>query len=284
MNDKISTISITELHLFRDNPFKVRKDDAFDELVESISQDGIYDPLIICPDKENGGYVIISGQRRYEAAKAAGLEKVPAVINELDKDELIIAVVDNNICSRNTLPSEKAHAYKMKLEAMKHQGKSYGQSVHKLSRDEVSDSESGRNVQRYVRLTYLIPELLKLVDENRIAFSPAVALSYLNEEEQHILAETIELNESTPTYSQATKMKELSAQGMLTEDTIYDISSELKGNQIEKIRIPFENMPIKKMERYVGRDRKYKTLEAFMIKAAEFYCYYLDKQRNKDAR
>lgn len=276
---KINEICITELHLFCDNPFKVRKDDAFDELVESIAEDGIYDPLIICPDKENGGYIIISGQRRFEAAKTAGLEKVPAVINELDEDEIIIAVVDNNICSRNTLPSEKAHAYKMKLEALKHQGKSYGQSVHKLSRDEVSDTESGRNVQRYVRLTYLIPELLKLVDENRIAFSPAVEMSFLTEDEQKILVDEMAGADATPSLSQAQRIRKLSAENMLTQEAIESIISEEKGNQKDTLKIPV-SMITKCMGKYADR----KAMEAYVQKACEYYAKYLKKMRNRDAR
>ena len=126
MSDKITNINIGELHLFPDNPFKVRKDEAFDELVDSIRADGIYTALMLAPDKDKGGYIIISGQRRFEAATQAGLKTVPAVVNELDNDEIIIAVVDNNICSRDTLPSEKAFAYKMKIDAIKHQGKTYG--------------------------------------------------------------------------------------------------------------------------------------------------------------
>lgn len=276
MSEKIINISITELHLFRDNPFKVRKDEAFNELVESIAADGVYEPLIICPDKENGGYIIISGQRRFEAAKAAGLETVPAVINVLDRDEIIIAVVDNNICSRDTLPSERAFAYKMKLEAIKHQGKRYGQNVHKLSRDEISENESGRTVQRYIRLTYLIPELLKLVDEGRVGISPAVEISYFPMELQKSVYSYYEEADITPTVSQAQRIRKQLNDGILTGDSFDNIMSESKPNQKDSVRIPAE-----KVQRYFSSYKDTKFIEKFIENAIEFYARHLERERRR---
>lgn len=286
MNDKISTINIAELHLFRDNPFKVRKDEAFDELVESISQDGIYDPLIISPDKENSGYVIISGQRRYEAAKAAGLEKVPAVINELDKDELIIAVVDNNICSRNTLPSEKAHAYKMKLEAMKRQGRrtdlTLSQNGKRLnSYEEVAEltGDSRNKIHRYIRLTELLPEILNLVDEGRIGISPATELSYLPSEVQREIYSYYENDEVTPTVYQAQRIRKKYNEGTLTEGAIHEIMSELKPNQKEAVRIPSE-----KVQKYFKTYKDPKFVADFIDKAIKFYAEHLERERKHSRR
>ena len=276
MSNKITNINITELHLFRDNPFKVRKDEAFDELVESITAVGVYEPLIISPDKDDGGYIIISGQRRFEAAKTAGLETVPAVINELDRDEIIIAVVDNNICLRDTLPSEKAYGYKMKIEAIKHQGKRYGQNVHKLSRDEISENESGRTVQRYIRLTYLIPELLKLVDESRIGISPAVEISYFPIELQKSVYSYYEEADITPTVSQAQRIRKQLNDGNLTEDTFNDIMNESKPNQKEAVRIPTE-----KVQKYFSSYKDPKFIENFIEKAIEFYVRHLERERRR---
>lgn len=277
MTEKITNINIGELHLFPENPFKVRKDDAFDELTESIIADGIYTPLMLAPDKENGGYIIISGQRRFEAAKTAGLRTVPAVVNELTNDEIIIAVVDNNICSRDTLPSEKAFAYKMKIDAIKHQGKTYGQNGHKLSRDEISDTESGRTVQRYIRLTYLIPDLLKLVDEGRIGISPAVELSYFPEDLQKSLYSYYVNDEVTPTVSQAQRIRKQLNDGVLTEDSFNEIMDELKPNQKDAVRVPVE-----KVQKYFKSYKDPKFIEDFIDKAIAFYARHLEKQRNRD--
>lgn len=272
-------INIGELHLFPDNPFKVRKDEAFDELVDSIRADGIYTPLMLAPDKDKGGYIIISGQRRFEAATQAGLKTVPAVVNELDNDEIIIAVVDNNICSRDTLPSEKAFAYKMKIDAIKHQGKTYGQNGHKLSRDEISDTESGRTVQRYIRLTYLIPDLLKLVDEGRIGISPAVELSYFPEELQKSVYSYYVNDEVTPTVSQAQRIRKQLNDGVLTEDSFNEIMNELKPNQKESVRVPIE-----KVQKYFKSYKDPKFIEDFIDKAIKFYIRHLERQKDRDAR
>ena len=205
MNNKIQTINISELHSFHENPFKVREDEAFEELVLSIKENGLISPLVVRPHEE-GGYEIISGHRRRLACEKAGLEAVPTLIYDLDRDSAVIALVDSNLHRENILPSEKAFAYKLKLEALSRQGKrtdlTSRQVVGKLeSADMVSNEESGRQVQRYVRLTHLVPELLDLIDDKRIAFTPAVELSYLTEQEQYTLLDTIESEDCTPSLS-----------------------------------------------------------------------------------
>ena len=205
MNNKIQRINLTELRSFPENPFKVREDEAFDALVLSIKENGLISPLVVRPH-EDGGYEIISGHRRRLACEKAGLETVPALIYALDRDSAAIALVDSNLHRENILPSEKAFAYKLKLEALSRQGKrtdlTSRQVVGKLeSADMVSNEESGRQVQRYVRLTHLVPELLDLIDDKRIAFTPAVELSYLTEQEQYTLLDTIESEDCTPSLS-----------------------------------------------------------------------------------
>ncbi len=277
---KITEINITEMHLFRENPFKVRKDDAFDSLVESISIDGIYEPLIVCPDKDEGGYIIVSGQRRFEAAKMAGLKTVPAVVHDMDKDKMIIAIVDNNICSRDILPSEKAFGYKLKMEALSHQGASR-QVGEKWSVSQISEAsnDSERQIHRYIRLTNLIPELLDLVDKGRIAFTPAVEISFLSVDEQKALALEMEGADATPSLSQAQRMRKLSSENMLTQDTIENIIAEEKGNQKETLKIPVA-MITKCMGKYTDR----KAMETYVQKACEHYAKYLKKMRDRDAR
>lgn len=206
-----------------------------EELLESIKETGLLEPITVRFLSE-GKYEIISGHRRVEACKKLGLSKIPATIKELSKDEAIVAMVDSNIHREHLLCSEKAFAYKMKLEALKHQGKTYGQVVHK-SRDNISDTESGRQVQRYIRLTHLIPELLKMVDAERIAFTPAVELSYLPENEQKKLVAEIEYADATPSLSQAQRLRKFSEQGRLSVDTIFAVLSEEKPNQKEQVRL-----------------------------------------------
>ena len=190
MTEIIKNINIDLLIPFENHPFKKRDGMENEELKESVKENGLLEPIIV-RSFSAGTFEIISGHRRVEVCRELEIQTVPAIVRDMSKDEAVIAMVDSNLQREHLLPSEKAFAYKMKLEAMKHQGKTYGQVVHK-SRDNISDNESGRQVQRYIRLTHLIPELLKLVDEGRIAFTPAVELSYLPENEQKILAEEIE--------------------------------------------------------------------------------------------
>lgn len=239
LSEKI--VNINDLYEFKDNPYQVKDNEDMEDLTESIKQYGIIEPLIV-RKRDKGGYEIISGHRRKYACKKAGIKQIPVLIRNMDKNTAIITLVDSNLQRSDILPSEKAFAFKMKLNAEKHQGKTYGQNVHK-SRDKVAEGiYSGRQVQRYIRLTQLIPELLKLVDDNKIAISPAVEISYLKEQEQKDLLETIESEDSTPSYSQAIRMKELSKQNKLDMDTIFNIMTEQKPNQKEQIKFKIENI------------------------------------------
>ena len=243
MQETIKNINIDLLIPFENHPFKKRDGIENEELKESIKENGLLQPIIV-RSFSAGTYEIISGHRRVEACKELGIQIVPAIVREMSKDEAVIAMVDSNLQREHLLPSEKAFAYKMKLEATKHQGKATSrQVVGKLeSADKISESESGRQVQRYIRLTHLIPELLKLVDEERIAFTPAVELSYLPENEQKILAEEIEYTDATPSLSQAQRLRKFSEQGRLSIDTIFAVLSEEKPNQKEQVKFKTEDI------------------------------------------
>ena len=239
MGEKL--VDINDLYEFKDNPYKVKDNEEMEDLIESIKKYGVIEPLIV-RKREKGGYEIISGHRRKYACEKAGIKQIPVLIRDMDKDLAIITVVDSNLQRQDILPSEKAFAFKMKLEAEKHQGKTSGQDVQKWTRDTIADNMSGRQVQRYVRLTELIPELLQLVDNNKMAMSPAVEISYLKKQEQKDLLETIESEDCTPSYSQAMRMRELSKNGKLDMDTIFNIMTEQKANQKEQIKFKVENL------------------------------------------
>ena len=243
MQETIKNINIDLLIPFENHPFKKRNGIENEELTESVKENGLLEPIIV-RSFSAGTYEIISGHRRVEACKELGIQTVPAIVREMSKDEAVIAMVDSNLQREHLLPSEKAFAYKMKLEATKHQGKATSrQVVGKLeSADKISESESGRQVQRYIRLTHLIPELLKLVDEERIAFTPAVELSYLPDNEQKILAEEIEYTDATPSLSQAQRLRKFSEQGRLSIDTIFAVLSEEKPNQKEQVKFKTEDI------------------------------------------
>ncbi len=243
MTEIIKNINTDLLIPFENHPFKKRDGVEKEELAESVKENGLLEPIIV-RSFSAGTYEIISGHRRVEACKELGIQTVPAIVRDMTKDEAIIAMVDSNLQREHLLPSEKAFAYKMKLEALKHQGKATSrQLVGKLeSADKISESESGRQVQRYIRLTHLIPELLKLVDEERIAFTPAVELSYLPDNEQKILFEEIEYADATPSLSQAQRLRKFSEQGRLSIDTIFAVLSEEKPNQKEQIKFKTEDI------------------------------------------
>lgn len=238
--EKVQSISITEIQPFHDHPFTVTDNEDMAKIVESIGKVGTITPVITRPIS-NGGYELISGHRRLEACRKLGLKTIPVIVRNMTDDEAVIAMVDANLQREHILPSEKAFAYKMKLEAINHQGKTCGQVVHK-SRDAISETDSGRQVQRYIRLTKLIPQLLKLVDEERIAFSVGAELSYLTEYGQEDLFEAIELEDKTPSLAQAIQMKKLSQQGKLDTEIINKIILEDKPNQKEKISFSFEEI------------------------------------------
>ena len=227
-------LAVDKLRPFDEHPFKVVDNEEMDQLTWSILTQGLLTPLVVRP-LPNGEYEVISGHRRLHACKKAGIETVPALITDMDRDAAAIALVDSNLQREHILPSEKAYAYKLKLEAMNHQGRTSGQVGQKWTRDEIAEGESGRQVQRYIRLTNLIPGILQKVDEGRIALTPAVELSYLTDAEQEDLLETMESEDCTPSLSQAIQMKALSQSGQLDMDTIFHIMTQPKANQQEKI-------------------------------------------------
>ena len=277
-------LDVTKLKEFENHPYKVKHDDEMEMLIESIKEHGILSPIIARP-LENGEYEIISGHRRLFASKRAGLTEVPALVVEMDRDNAAIALVDSNLHRDNISPSEKAFAYKLKMEAMSRQGHrtdlTSGQLVPKSDDNRTSAEigeaygESYKTVQRYIRLTYLHPKLLEYVDEGRIAFTPAVELSYLNDIEQQDLIQTIESEDCTPSLSQAVRMKKLSQQGLLDDDKILEIMSEEKANQKERIKIPTE-----KLRKYFPRDFSASQIEDAIIKMCE--AQYRKKQQQKE--
>ena len=262
----ISQLPPDKLSPFAKHPYQVREDAAMDELVESVRTYGILSPLLARPKGE--GYELVSGHRRRLAAQKLGLPTVPVLVREMTDDEAVILMVDSNLQRENLLPSEKAFAYRMKLEAMKHQGKATSrQVVGKLeSADEVGqvNGESGRTIQRYIRLTNLVPPLLQMVDDGRIAFSPAVELSYLTRDEQAELWDLIGQEDATPSLSQALRMKQLSREAKLTPEVLYAILTEEKPNQKEQIRIKTESL-----RKYFPRNYSAQQMEREIIKLLE---------------
>ena len=238
-------IPIQSLHPFEGHPYKVQDNDEMNRLIESIQKQGVLTPLIVRPlEDTESEYEVISGHRRLRAAQKAGLKEVPAFIHAVDRDEAAIQLVDSNLHRENILPSEKAFAYKLKMEALNHQGRTSGQLGQKWSREYVSDTDSGRQVQRYIRLTHLLPGLLDLVDEGRIAFTVGVELSYLTIEEQRIVLDAIALYDCTPSYSQACRMHR-DSEMMYAADTrkrILSVMAEEKPNQREKVSFQYADL------------------------------------------
>lgn len=278
--ERVQEIPVSELQPFQNHPFKVLQDEEFDRLCESIKERGVLSPLMARPS-ENGGYEIVSGHRRKIAAELVGLEAVPVLVRDMTDDEAVILMVDSNIQRENLLPSEKAFAYKMKLEAMKHQGKvvdsTCAQVGHK-SRDIIAEQsgESRETVRRYIRLTELAPPLLELVDQKRIAFSPAVELSYLTKQEQAELWSLIESEECTPSFSQSVRMKKLSQEAKLTSEVIYAVMTEEKPNQKEQVRIQTD-----KLKPYFPRGYTASQMEAAIFKLLEERQQKRQRQRDE---
>ena len=279
----VTYIEVDKLKPFENHPYYVKDDDEMLNLTQSISENGILSPLIVRPI-ENNEYEVISGHRRLHAGVKAGMNKVPALIYEMDKDAAVIALVDSNLHRDNVLPSERAFAYKMKMEALSHQGKrtdlTSAQVEPKLSAEIIGESEniSRETVKRYIRLTNLLPKLLEYVDEGRIAFTPAVELSYLNDIEQQDLIQTIESEDCTPSLSQAVRMKKLSQQGLLDDDKIFEIMSEEKANQKERIKIPTE-----RVRKYFPKEFTNTQIEDTIIRLCENY-YKKQQKRNTPER
>ena len=278
-------IPVEKLRPFDGHPFKVKDDDEMNTLIESIQTQGILSPLIVRPIENTDEYEVISGHRRLHAAQKAEITEIPALIYALDRDAAAIAVVDSNLHREHILPSEKAFAYKLKMEALSRQGKrtdlTLSQVATKLdTATEIGNcsGESRDTVYRYIRLTYLIPELLDLMDEGKIALMVGEALSYLGDEEQYAVLEQCEMNDCTPSYAQAVEMKKRYQDGNLTADDISEILSREKANQRETIKIPTE-----KLRKYAP-NADAKQLEDFILKACDHYRKYLIRQRNRDER
>lgn len=282
----VRRLPIAQIDNFPEHPFKVKDDEEMEKLKDSISLYGILTP-VVARRCENGRYELISGHRRKYACKALGIEFIPAIVREMSREEAVIAMVDSNLQREHILPSEKAFAYKMKLEALKCQGRRSDLTsrplVGKLDNAEDVGNErgdSGRQVQRYIRLTELVPELLELVDNGRMAFRPAVEISYLTEDEQRDLVETVDSEDCTPSLSQACRMKKLSQEGKLDMDAIFAIMTEEKANQKEKIKIPAE-----RLEKYFSRGTSPAEIERVILLALDaYYARLRQRSADRDAR
>ena len=277
--ETVCTVPISLIDDFAEHPFQVRDDEDMERLVQSIDNNGVLNPVILRKNGER--YELIAGHRRKHACLRLGISGIPAIVRELSRDEAVVEMVDSNLQREHILPSEKAYAYKMKMDAMKRKAGRPKENVSQvgtnLRTDEIIAEEAGESrnqIQRYIRLTELIPELLTMVDEEKIAFSPAVELSYLTEDEQRDLLETIESEEATPSLAQAIRMKNLSKVGKLDMDTIFAIMTEQKPNQKEKIKIPME-----RLEQFFPRGMPQKQIEDTIVKALTLYQKHLKKKR-----
>ena len=256
-------ISIEKLHPFEGHPYKVLDNEEMEALTESIHAEGILSPLIVRPLEDTNEYEVISGHRRLHAAQRAGLSEVPAFVYEISREEAAIMLVDSNLHREHILPSEKAFAYKLKMEALTHRGITCGQVGHK-SREAITDDESGRQVQRYIRLTYLHPGILKQVDTGRISLTPAVEISYLNSQEQSDLLYTMESEDCTPSLSQAKELRRQSQAGLLDMDSIFKILSQRKPNQRENFKIPMD-----KIRKFFPRSYSQQQIENAIVLALQ---------------
>lgn len=284
MNDIIKNIDITSLTPFEDHPFKLRDGEELEELMTSIKKNKIIEPLIVRPFSSAGKYEVISGHRRLDALKRLGIKEVPVIIRDLSDEEAVMMMVDSNLKRENILPSEKAYAYKMKLDVLKRQGSrtdlTFSQRGERLRNNDYLATQLGigkETLHRYIRLTYLIPELLKMVDDGNISLTPAVELSYLKENEQLMVYDEISYLDATPSLSQAQRLKTLSKDEMLTKDAVFTILSETKGNQKEVLKLPVD-----KIKAYRPKASTYKELEDFIIKACAYYQRYLERQKGRD--
>ena len=282
--ERVKILPVNELVPFKDHPFKILDDEDMHKLIESIKEYGVYTPLMARPLPNGNGYELISGHRRLAAFESLGIEEIPVIVRNMSDDEAVIAMVDANLQRESVLPSEKAFAYKMKLEAMKRQGKrndlASNQLGRKLETAEIIGQktvDSKNQVRRYIRLTHLIPELLEKVDNGKIAFNPAVEISFLTEEEQTMLNEAMELNDCTPSHAQTIRLKKLSHDNELTEETINEIMSEEKPNQREQIKFDREDFRKYFPSHYTNEQIKRDILEGLRLLKRK-------KERNMDAR
>ena len=283
---KQTKIAVSKLRSFENNPYQVRDDAEMNTLIESIQMQGVLSPLIVRPIENTDEYEVVSGHRRLHAARKAGITEVPALIYALDRDTAAIAVVDSNLHREHILPSEKAFAYRMKLEAMSRQGHrsdlTSDQLGRKLETAEIiaqQSDDSKSQVRRYIRLTYLIPELLEKMDQGEIALSVGVELSFLDEQNQRAVLEQCAINDCTPSYSQAWRMHKADREGTLTTAVIQAIMSEEKANQRETVKVP-----IARLREVLPQGLDAKKTEDFIIKACDHYRKYLIRQRNRDER
>lgn len=270
-------LQIDKLYPFKGHPFKVLDNEEMDQLVESILTQGVLTPLVVRP-LDSGEYEVISGHRRLHACKKAGLETVPVLVMDMDRDAAAIALVDSNLHREHILPSEKAFAYKLKMDAMRHQGAS-GQVGQKWTRDSIAEGtdDSSRQIHRYIRLTNLIPGILQMVDDGKIALTPAVEISYLTKLEQADLLETMECEDCTPSLSQAMQMKQLSQAGELDMDTIFGILTQLKPNQQEKI-----SFKVSELRSYFPRSYTASQMTQDILKGLELLRQR--REQNRDSR
>ena len=267
-------IPVKNLRPFEGHPYKVLDNDEMNSLIESIQEQRIMTPLIVRPIENADEYEVISGHRRLHAAEKAGITEVPALIYALDRDAAAIAVVDSNLHREHILPSEKAFAFKLKMDALNHQGIACGQVGHK-SRDDISDTESGRQIQRYIRLTYLVPELLEYMDDGKMALSVGVELSYLNTDSQYAVLDAMAQEDCTPSYAQVVRMKKMYRDEILTEDEIYSIMCEEKANQKEKVSFKADTL-----RRFFPKSYTTLDIEKVILQIVE--ADYRRRQRSRD--
>ena len=277
--ERVKNIPLDKLHPFKNHPFKILNNEEMERMIESIRKVGTITPALARP-LPDGGYELISGHRRLAACQVLGIETMPVIVREMSDDEAVIAMVDANLQRETILPSEKAFAYKMKLDAIKHQGvtsRQLGEKLLSVTLVSKDSYDSERQIQRYIRLTYLIPELLSMVDENKIAFNPAVEISYLDREEQLTLLDAINMNDCTPSHAQSIRLKKMSQDGLLTADAIYAILSEEKPNQKEQIKLPRDEL-----RKYFTQNYSDEQIKRDILKGLELL--KRQRERNRDAR
>ena len=276
---KVEELPLSELTPFKNHPFKVKNDAEMAELMKSIADAGVLSPAMARP-KKGGGYELISGHRRLAACKALGMDTMPVIIRKLTDEEAVITMVDSNLQREHILPSEKAFAYKMKMEALRHQGRTSDQLGPKLTVEEIAKGDSASQVKRYIRLTNLIPEILQMVDDGRIALTPAVELSYLQPSEQETLFSIMDCDEVTPSLSQAQRLRRMSEEQRFTDSAVMQLMSEVKGNQVEYVKVPVD-----KLRSFFRPDTSMKQMTETLVKAMDFYNKHLERQRqDRDAR
>ena len=276
---KVEAIPLAALTPFRNHPFKVKEDEEMAQLMRSIADAGVLSPALARP-LPDGGYELISGHRRLAACKALGMDTMPVIVRDLTDEEAVITMVDSNLQREHILPSEKAFAYKMKMEALRHQGRTSDQLGPKLTVEEIAKGDSASQVKRYIRLTNLIPEILQMVDDGRIALTPAVELSYLQPSEQEKLFSIMDCDEVTPSLSQAQRLRRMSEEQRFTDSAVMQLMSEVKGNQVEYVKVPVD-----KLRSFFRPDTSMKQMTETLVKAMDFYNKHLERQhRDRDAR